>query len=183
MAKYYDLKEDEVILTEVTSTEQLTKAWNSMGTVDGKKVNIATVVINTHANAEVLGFGNQNTMSADDISKLDNKNVGKLVLYGCNAGHLNYKDDNPAAGFAKKVNGAPVLASDGTVSNGRPRIFNIFGAYVYESKNDDAFKDQIPKGTRDNKGWVTYKYKDDKITTSASLGKKLTLSQMLDKMK
>lgn len=46
------------------------------------------------------------------------------------------------------------------------------------------FQDQRPDGsTRNNKGWIIYENIDGRITTSDSLGKNLTLSQMLERMK
>lgn len=125
LAAFYGLEEGQVILTAVTNATELTDAWNSMGTtLDGKKVDIKAVVINTHANTVELGFGNGNTMSADDISALDKKTMGALMIYGCNAGHLDHKEDNPAAQFAKRIGGGLLLASDGTVKPGFPPKHN-----------------------------------------------------------
>ena len=76
--------------------------WNSMGSVSGTNVNIGTVIINTHANKDGLYLDNGNVIiSSNDISNLDSKSVGRLIIYGCNAGHLDHKESNPAAGFAK----------------------------------------------------------------------------------
>lgn len=60
------------------------------------------------------------------------------------------------------------------------RIIGRFGSYEYISFNNDAFKRELPDdSTRDNEGWIVYQYKDNKIRTSESLGKELTLTQML----
>ena len=56
-------------------------------------------------------------MNTSDISNLENKNIDDLILPGCNAGHLDYKDSNVAAAFLQKINEGSVLASDGTVYN------------------------------------------------------------------
>jgi len=107
LAAYYGLKEEQIILTPVINADEFKKAWNGMGTVDGKKVYIAAVVINTHANSNSLAFSaspikDEQWFNASDISGLDDKNVGKLMIYGCNAGHLDNKENNPASQFAKK---------------------------------------------------------------------------------
>jgi len=75
-----------------------------------------------------------------------------------------------------------VLASDGTVQS-HTRWFGL-GSMEYKSVGDGHFEEQRPYGsTRDNKGWIVYRYTNNKISTSDSLGKKLTLSQMLVKVK
>lgn len=75
------------------------------------------MIINTHASPAQLSYGNNRTdrFSSQDVAALDNKDIDRLFLYGCNAGHLDYQGTNPASQFSQKVNGAPVLASDGTV--------------------------------------------------------------------
>jgi RHS repeat-associated protein len=184
LAAFYGVDEEEIILREITSANQFMADWNSMGSVSGTNVNIGTVIINTHANKDGLYLDNGNVIiSSNDISNLDSKSVGRLIIYGCNAGHLDHKESNPAAGFAKKLDGAQVLASDGTVYAGR-RILCIAGSYAYSSKNDKAFKTQLTGGsTRSNDGWIIYQYKDNEVKTSESIGKKLTLTQMLLNMK
>ena len=136
---------------------------------NGNVVTIDAVVINTHGNPNVLGDGNGSwSLFATDIANLDNKDVGVLVLYGCNVGHLDYVDTNVASAFALKVNGAAVFASDGTVFAGRahqwwiPSKYTWFlGSITYASRNDNAFNNLISDGPigqkRDNQGWVIYR--------------------------
>ncbi len=178
LVDYYgkNFNDEDIGTASVNSANEFTKYWNSM---DDNK--ISAVIIDTHANYEGLYNDNGDTLiSSSDISSLENKKIDKLILYGCNAGHLDHEKDNPAAQFAQKVSGSPVIASDGTVKNGPQRIIGLFGAYAYKSVNNTAFKRQITNGSkRDNKGWIKYQYTGGKITTSASLGKNLTLTQML----
>ncbi len=109
-----------------------------------------------------------------------------LFLSGCNAGHLTYKHTNLASQFAKNVKGGKVLASDGTDWNGGSGCFGL-GAWKYESKGDKTWvktwNKKTPKSTRQNEGWLVYQYKGGNLHVSKSLGRKLTLSQMLDKLK
>ncbi len=179
LAAFYGVKEEEIVLKEITSPAQFKADWNAMGMLNGNKVNIGTVAINTHANNGGLQ-DDQGKMiiSSSEIAKLDKKSAGRLILLGCNAGHLDYKDNNPAANFARNLNGTKVFTSDGTVHYGR-RILYVAGSYWYDSRNDDFFTDQLVKGTRDNEGWLVYKCESELVRISESLGKIFTLTQML----
>ncbi len=114
----------------------------------------------------------------DEVSALNNQDVGALILFGCNAGHSDHSSSNVASWFAEKVNGAKVLASDGTVE---PK-FSIFSGIKYKSKIDDAFNAPlIVSFNRSNLGWLIYQY-NGFISVSGSQGKLLTLTQMLNKL-
>jgi RHS repeat-associated protein len=181
LMQQYSIPKDEIHLIELNKKSDLTDGWNNMGTNSaGDSVPIDTVIINTHADPTALaGFGN---FDSSDIAALDNQNVGSLILYGCNAGHLDYNNTNPASQFAQKVNYATVLASDGTVYSN----WNIFGliAMKYTPKNDSHFKDwrnkADPTSTRGHEGWVAYQYVDGQIITTTELGYGLKLKQMLE---
>lgn len=152
-----------------------------MGTENGETVDIDAVVINTHGNPYELGYGNNSddSMTSSDIQELDNKDVGTLVLYGCNAGHADFVGTNPASEFSRKVNGAPVVASDGTVKSGWS--FLNLSKRKFRSEADDVFRSYFLDGVeRDNLGWLIYRSVDDNITVSESLGLKLHLTAMLE---
>lgn len=188
LASLYGISEDDIGTASVTSAGELKNNWNSMGKSDGNK-DISAVIINTHANKNELSFGNGNKMTSSNISGLNNKSIDNLILYGCNAGHLDHKTSNPAANFSKKVNEGLVMASDGTVYGGKIRMSKILwfeyeSGYEYESRDDKSFRNQQTSvSKRDNKGWIIYQYTSGKVTTSDSLGKKLTLDEMLFIMK
>lgn len=78
----------------------------------------------------------------------------------------------------KKINGAPVIASDGTVYSGRT-FFNLTKR-KYESKNDDVFKSYLINGKRKNKGWLLYQFENGKVQIDKKIGKKLSVTKMLD---
>lgn len=101
------------------------------------------------------------------MANLDEKDVEKLILYGCNEGHADYIGTNPASQFSAKVNGAPVLANDGIVyssrnslhfwSLGMIRIADIYNYYTrfwntitYEPRVDPTFRSLLLNGQRDN---------------------------------
>ena len=180
LMKKYKLPKKEVHLIEVVDNESFIKAWNSMGTEDGKSVDIQTVLIDTHANPYVLGYGENSTdiLGSTEIYSLDDKEIEALVLYGCNAGHADYIGTNVASEFSKKINGAPVIASDGTVYSGRT-FFNLTKR-KYESKNDDVFKSYLINGKRKNKGWLLYQFENGKVQIDKKIGKKLSVTKMLD---
>ena len=156
-------------------------AWNQIGIDDnGDEVNVDAVVINTHANPYVIGFGKAETDSYSSIdittANFQTKTMKSLILYGCNTGHLDYSEDNVASQFARLVNGAPVLASDGSVSARGP-----FGGY--KSKYSDSFKDWRTS-KRKNDGWIKYQQDEDGNVNTTTLDiKKMTLKSMLKKLK
>ena len=97
---------------------------------------IDCVVIKTHASPTVFDYaGNSNdALNISDVQGLDEKDADALILCGCNAGHTDYAENSIAAAFSEKVNGAPVMASDGTVYASS----DLFHSYT--SSTDDIFK-------------------------------------------
>ena len=184
LMKQYGLNRKEVHLVPVNNNEDLSSAWNSMGTEGDNVVDIQTVVINTHANSSVLGFGgnSDDRFTATEIQQLDNKDIENLILYGCNAGHADYVGTNPASQFSMKTGGAPVVASDGTVYSHRPFkfLFWYFGKMEYESRADDSFRNQLVDGDRDNLGWLVYTYDGEEVNISESGEKRLTLRNLIN---
>lgn len=176
LAKQYGCSKEEVHLIPIENGQNLTNGWNSMGTVNGQEVDIDCVVILSHANPNVLGFENGEAFTKSDIAALENKDVEQLILYGCNSGHTDYSTSNVASTFSKKVNGAPVLASDGTVAPG----LTFFGLTKrkYTSKADSIFNSYLRSGKRDNKGWLVYQYEDGKVNITEVGKKKMTVTDM-----
>ncbi len=106
-----------------------------------------------------------------------------LFLSGCNAGHQDYKYTNLAYYLAQKVNGGKVIACDGTDYH---RSGYNTGVEEYTSRDDDTWEDwrDDAKSTRKtNEGWIVYQ-KDiiGKTRISKSIGKSLTLTDMLNKV-
>ena len=178
LAQQYHLDESQVHLMPIRNNQELTDGWNGMGTVNGQQVDIDAVVIDTHANHSILGYGNNSNdkLNARNIQALQDKDMDALILYGCNAGHADYFGSNVASEFARRTNGAPVLASDGTVY-GQQRNGD------YDSRNDDHFRDQLVNGNRDNEGWMVYRYRNDRLEVSDGINKGMNVRQMLEKMK
>lgn len=77
--------------------------------------------------------------------------------------------------FAAKVNGAPVLVSDGTV-------YHAVGA-DYTSKNDFEYRKWRRRvkwySLRGNEGWMVYQQTENRLEISDSYGKDLFLSEMV----
>lgn len=78
-------------------------SWNSM------RDNQTVVVVNSHGTPTQLCG-----MSVADIKKLQYKQIGCIVLLGCNIGHYDYRTENVARAFADRFH-CPVIACDGTV--------------------------------------------------------------------
>lgn len=177
LAKKYGYDVDQVHMIPINNNDDLTAGWNGMGTVNGQPVDIDTVVIDSHANPYGLGYnGSDDFFGAQDIRNLDQKDVKELVLYGCNAGHMDYSDTNPAAEFARRVDGAQVIASDGTVYSNP----NGHSAQNYASRADEHFHGYNRYGDRDNQGWIEYRYVDGEIQTTVIDDKKMHLTDMTD---
>lgn len=174
LAREYGVDISQVHLVPITNKEELTAGWNAMGYENGQQVDIDAVVIDTHANSSVLGFGDNspNPYTADDIRNLQDKDIDQLILYGCNAGHSDYVGTNPASEFARKVNGAPVLASDGTV-------YGQLSNADYDSRNDNHFRNQLRYGDRDNNGWMIYQYMDGEVSVTGGIRKALNVTEMV----
>ena len=171
LASYYGVDEKDVGTVLVKDDNDFRNAWNSMST--GK---ISCVTINMHGNSTSLAFvadpkTDGDRLSNSEILKLNNKKIDNLLLYACNAGHLDNPISNPAAILSSKISGGKVLASDGTVYLGG------WNANTYEAKNDLEFQNQPKYSNRDNMGWVMYQKGKTKILDSEN--KTLTLSDML----
>ena len=129
-------------------------------------------------------------LSQADIRSLDNKDMDNLILEGCNTGHLDHKNSNVASEFARKVNGAPVLAADGTVYYGLSGLFGLFGVVLpwtkawYEPRQDEHFNEwRSPGSNRRSKGWVVYRDSNGKITTDIIGRKKWNTTQMVEELR
>ncbi len=181
----YGLTADQVHMVPVTCNADLEAAWNAMGTENGQSVDIDCVVIKTHANPELFAYGNNSsdTFTISDVQGLDDKDVGTLILCGCNAGNTDYAMNGIAAAFSDKVNGAPVVASDGTVV----ATGDLIRPYI--SRKDDIFKSYLDPTsiyftifnymfTRDNNGWVIYQ--NGQLVPDSSLGKELRIDEMIE---
>ena len=165
--------EDEIIMVPLHSRNDFIQGWNNMGYIldeDGNRTtdedgnyltydSIDYVIISTHGDPTGLGTGERSypgwNLSSNDIGNLNQKDLTQnLLILACNAGHLDYKDTNPAAMFAQKVNGALVVASDGPV---RPRNSDGF----YQSYYDEEFRqwsDRNGAPLRDSvSGWIVYR--------------------------
>lgn len=178
LAQKYGYDISKVHMIPMNNKQDLTNGWNGMGTVDGQPVDIDTVVIDSHASPSSLGFGNgSSSMRAQDIQNLNSQDVKELVLYGCNAGHMDYQNTNPAAQFAQRVNGGQVLASDGTVYS------TPSGRTDYDSRADDTFNRYLRNGDRDNLGWVEYTYENGQVQTHVVNDKKMYVTEMTDELR
>lgn len=179
IADYYRSDGKNIKLIEISSTAQFVSDWNAMGTETGKDSRIGTVIVNVHG--DHLGIGGENCgMTSADISTLDVKSVDELFLFGCNTGHLDYKETNPAASFSRIVDGAPVLAGDGTVRAYRENL--LFGTFVYQPRNNKSFRQKLNKNfpERDNDGWVVYSYENGQINTRYTNKEKLSVAEMMN---
>ena len=177
--------EDEIIMVPVNSAKDFKNGWNNMGYVldengnrtmdeDGNYLtydSIDYVILGMHGNPNSLGSGDRDSnkwsFGVNDIKFLEEKNITQNVLIlACYAGHLDYKETNPAALLAKKVNGALVIANDGKVSARTPDGF-------YKSEYDPEFDhwiDRAEGAPRESAGWVVYRNPKAGVHTTRATG-------------
>ena len=182
LADQYGYSIDQVHMVKVTSNQELIDGWNQMGMVDGKPVDIDTVVVLTHANPEGMGYGDDynDYFSIEDVqNSLQSKDVDQVFLYGCNTAHSDGDGNNIAGAFSKKVSGAPVLASDGTV-------YHSSGALNHDSRNDkhwEQWRDYYGSERENNDGWKIYRQEDGKTVITETGEKDYKINQMLERMR
>ena len=150
--KYYGGNTNYIELIDLKSEEDFIEKWNSMGQ---NGFDIGYVMIHCHASPVSygnIGDENDNVYNSDIREDFQNKDMVALVTSGCNAGHLDV-EDNLGVTLAQKVNGAPVLASDGIV------YFN-YDAPNFRSEVDDHFlrySSNTGACRTQNEGWIVYK--------------------------
>ena len=179
LAKQYGYDTSKVHLIPVTDNDSFTSGWNGMGREGGHSVDIDTVLINSHGSPFGLGDNKSFDLSTSDIGNLDSKDAENMILLGCNSGNLDYADSNPAAEFARKVNGAPVLASDSTVQSGGT-LFNLTKR-SYSSVESDSFRTY--SGDRDNQGWIVYQERNGQVGTTALHDDKMHVTDMVKNLR
>ena len=110
---------------------------------------------------------------------LQDKEMEQLVLYGCNAGHLDYQDRNIAEAFSHRTSGAPVMASDGTV-------YGMNSDETYTPRSDEEFQywaDRAGNGGRSNEGWQIYRQVDGQTVVTNTGMFAATVVMMLDSLR
>ena len=128
---------EKVIMVAINNVKEFTQAWNNIGIVEDKSVEVNNVVIYAHGNERAIMFENGSSTNAmtvngrnrdgtketGDINDLQAKSIKKVSLLSCNGGNvLTYynKGENIASVLSKKVVNGNVYAYDGNVSFGRP---------------------------------------------------------------
>ena len=113
-----------------------------------------------------------------EIKTLNRKSMYGLALLICNAGHMDYYYYNVASVFAEIVEGAPVIASDGTEE--------LFPNGKIESTDDSSFtelseeKRGIGNGRIVNDGFVVYQDTGLLIETYKTGVKETTVQELLE---
>lgn len=186
LAKKYGYDISKVHMIPLTNAADFEKKWNAMGNENGEIVSVDTVIIESHGDPYGIS-GNKNfSMNTGDIRNLQNKDMDNLILEGCNVGHLDHVNENVASEFARKTNGAPVLAADGTVYYGMG-WFGIQFPWTkswYDPRGDQYYENWRPDGsTRESQGWVVYRDDNGTITTDIVGKKKMTASNMVDELR
>lgn len=142
------------------SYQSFKKEWNSM-----KGAKIECVVLYFHSSPESIGV-----VSRVMVRKLTKKNVRRLIILGCNAGHDDFAFSNISYEFRKKING-PVIASDGTVV--------YYGAELpvisRVDKHWNLWKNRAKSKRKKNEGWIMY---DNLSVISYSGLKSMTITDM-----
>ena len=154
-------------LKVISSNNNFKTQWNGI-----KDKKIECLVINSHANPNELEFATKAT--ARTITK---KNIKRLIILGCNAGHEDYCFTNISYLFRRKTKG-PVVASDGTVySYGSVQATE---SSTFTSKADDTWKywrNLQNCRRKKNEGWIQY---DSCSVMTYFEKKKMTIKDMCE---
>lgn len=138
----------------VNTRKEFETVWNGMGIVDGQTVSIDSVTIISHGNErsiiledgssyEALSIDGKNSKGQNigNINDLQDKDIGELYLYSCNAGHLDQFSKggcNVASVFSNKIKGEGdkgiVYAYDGNVGFGPSYISKFTDKFGYEPR-------------------------------------------------
>ncbi len=156
----------------VKTPDDFYKAWNGMGTIYGKGESIDYVVINLHGDPETL-YATKDKKDAIDLSLLDRKDIGCLLLLACNTGHMDYidrsnyfsKNNNVGIQFAVNQNVKSVIAPDGTHVR-RRRWLGFLPGITNHVIGDETFQDGWKNGERKSRGFILYQYWETNNTTS-----------------
>ncbi len=163
--KYYNGDKNFVDIQYIKNATEFFAAWDNIGKYNGYEVKVDYVIVNTHATPSRIE-GDEGTeeeplkyyfvISIDALKqKLTKKEMKGMLVLGCNAGVVEYSENNVASVFCEKINGAPLLACDGYVvyKNGR----------AWEDYNPHFKIDILPDGVlRDPYGWVLYYWKNNR---------------------
>lgn len=178
LAEHYGLSQENIVMIEVECEQDFVDGWNGMGKYDGELYNILLVDITMHGGAMWLGeYDKTIYVTTNTIhSKVQQKKIERVLFVSCDVGNIDYSTTNIAANIAKKIDGGIVIASDGTVEFSTPG----FGApYYYKSICDGYFHEDSINHTRNNEGWLLYRYENDSIFVSEGKGKKFVLQEIL----
>ena len=153
LKKYYKVKSN---LITISSPRGFVKKWNKMKRGKGGK--IECVVINIHGDPLKIALEDK-FVDVDMSNELRTKQVKKLILLCCNAGHYDYRSSNIAIALRKKIKG-PCIASDGTVAafeKGKEDFYLKTEAdYAWEE-----WRDAVNGTRKKNKGWIIYRNTTD----------------------
>ena len=143
-----------VIITD--TRDSFIDEWNKMGNWNGENVDVSLVVINMHGSPITLSphsDGGTGRIYTSDITDgtLIPKNVGDIMVLGCNSGHFDHRYSSLVNKMLVYNNVNSVIASDGTV-----RSRSLFGNY--KSISDDNFITYLwsKKKYRKNIGFIKY---------------------------
>lgn len=165
LKNYYN---DQCHLKVIRSDKNFKKTWNSI-----KDKKIKCMVINSHANPNKLEFASKAT--ARNIKK---KNIKRLIILGCNAGHEDYIFNNISYWFRKKIKGS-VVASDGTVYSYCSLPATETSLFTSSADSEWKYWRNLAKSKRKkNEGWVQY---ENAWLMSYFLKKKMTIKDMIEK--
>ena len=186
-AKYYGGITNSIYVEKkaITSHAQFVSEWANMGN-DG--FDIGYVIINCHGSPNLIGDNQSWSTDIYDIinSNKFNKSVEGLIFLSCNVGHLDYCTNemtNIAAAFAQKLNGAPVIASDGTVGDWGENeknehvdaIENVTQYNNSSDPNDDFMKlnKSIGSNRTQNEGWLIYTASNSSINIYSTVAREV----------
>jgi len=179
MVEYNGINEDDIGTASISNSYEFKNSWDMIGkTKNGG--NVLAVVISSHGSPEVLSTETSILIWNIQIPSLDKKDINRLVITGCDTGHLDRQSSNIASSFAKMINGGVVVASDGTVGSS---LYDGINHKTYSSEPEYPLGYHSANGSaRDNVGWVIYQNIFGKVRVTKGFGKELTMPGMFSIM-
>ncbi len=179
--QYYSGKTEYIELISMKNATNFKNQWNNMGEIGYE---IGYIAIICHASAEEYSSMEEtggSTINCDEIREtFEPKTIEGLITSGCNAGHLDH-DTNLGVVLSETVNGAPVLAADGTVDNIITYTSNGLNYDLrFRCLYNDGFINNLKTDRTSVAGWILYQknnLEEKRIRTGYN---EVTLLQLLE---
>jgi uncharacterized membrane protein len=159
-------------LIPITTEEEFINAWNDMGS-NGVEIEHVSLYFHSNPHNLIIDYTTadgeyittfssgrtqgDNGSNATWVGSLDLKEIGTLVFYTCNSGHLDHLDDNLAVTFLSYNTISNVYAWDGSMR------WTFFAGNLTLANSQHYFESWITGDSRKPKGFIRFYVEDGNI--------------------